>query len=1068
MEMVENGWNYCGSTPDGTGLIEYMHNVKNDKIVNVTGRVWVDNANTKDSKTGDELYGNGDRLLTKEEIESGKYKVYLLNKDKGEIASTSINPDDGTYTFTDINYWDLVGGCVKFDFDASKYATVTPFVYKNENGNVVSDAILKNSKAQEENLGNDNYRLSDEKIKQSGGMSSAITKINSRSPEDTIKYNKDMYELTGGYKVNPSESPETWYNSEPLTSYYNYASGTYSIDNINLGLVEKVEPSYDISEQLAYIRVKLNGFTYTYLYDSDGDLNEIKSDYVPTVQEQLTKSSYSFAMYPSDVAYSANQTVDNKMQVYVVYKINVTNTTNIFIDKVYYEQKLKLSSLENNFDTTRYELSSVKDGDEGFDFGLWYERDGKAIYSLDSKSDENVYADGITNNLSSQNTTISSYIKFKIKDKTVEDLLEGNTDVNKAISNSVNTEAYHEYTRRDNLWNHNDAELQRTVDLNYAGSKGDKKYTHESVKQKKECKALGLKLKLGEERILKGTVFEDERITKDKEKNENTDKNGNRLDNLGNGINDSEENKAEKVAVQLVDINGNTVARYPNGKKTENKEPVFTKDDGTFEMPGVVPGYYYLQYTYGDGSQKIVDKDGKEIDVNLLDYKSTIVTDEQAKNAMQSTAFDGAKNVAIMQQDMEDYYNGGKTAEEVKNAKDIMEWYKESKKDHSVASDDINVREKLNGYEYREDGSIYNANNRVDDKEGYINATDENGTVIVDNAGNANRMTMSSYTPMVGISIENDKEKQGKTNDAGENEQKPTYEGFNLGIIKETEQNLIVEKKITNIELSNSAGVNLVNANPTSITNLALSDLDGMTDGGSKYAKIEMEKDKYIGTTLKPTYKITITNNSYNDYVENEGSEHYGWYFKYGEKTEEAKLKETVVKEVTDELDKKFEHKNVKIVKQEKTDSKGNSTNVTNATINPEENNELIPDEKGFIKNEEPTDTNHEHITITDWAPIEAKTSTSVEYTTTALLSEIEEDTVYNNAVRISKLKLDRLSTLNTITEIAWGKTYKDKTTLTVVPNTGENRSNTYIIVAAVALLALGTGFIILKKKVLK
>ncbi len=1047
------GWVTCSpdvvvskeSTEAGTNEIRIS--LSNKKIISLKGKVWLDNIDVKDQSYSDQNdYYHNESQLFKDGL-----TVELYDRND-TIIGTTLTDSNGEYVFTTktdgtpLYYWDIVNGYVKFVYNDKEYITVTPFVGNN---------VQTNSKAQEKSMveRNQNGEIVLSRLDDNNMPGGAAVTYKSNYPFSVVSDAKTIVEngRTMQAKLyNGTATADDW-KTAPLTSYYDESD--YTVKYIDLGLREKVEPSYDISEQLAYIKVKLNGFTYTYLYDSDGDLNEIKSNYVPTVQEQLTKSSYSFAMYPSDVAYSANQTKkDNKMKVYVVYKINVTNTTNIFIDKVYYEQKLKLSSLTNTYDTTRYELvSSEPDKDETFKFNLWTDenKDGIAEFDLASKDAGNVYADGITNNLSSQNTTISSYIKFKITDDVVEGLLDGKNDVNKAISNKVNTKAYHDYTRQDNVWTDDDAELQRTVDLQYTGSKEDKKYTHKSIEQEKDCTALGLKLKLGEDRVLSGTVFEDNKA-EDKE-------------NKGNGIIDNNENKANKVAVQLVDINGNTVARYPNYKKTNNKEenmkaddtPVLTDDNGNFEMLGVVPGYYYLQYTYGNGEQEIVGKP-----VNLVDYKSTIVTDDQAKNAMKSTAFDGAKNVASMQQDMEDYYNGIKTADAVKASKDIMEWYKASKKDHSVASDDINVREKLNGYEYHEDGSIYNANKvKVDNGEGYINATDENGTVIVDSAGNTNKMTMSSYTPMVGISIENDEGKQGEKSDKDvdgenvkENVQIPTYDGFNLGVIKETVTNLSVEKKMVRVQLTNQIGSVLVDQNPKTLLSLHISDLDGVTEGGSKYAKLEMEKDNYVGSTLKPTYQLTITNNSDEDYIETE-DQYKGNYFKYGDK-DHAVLKETDIREVIDELDLKYDYDNVE--------------GIVTQTKNEKESPNKVTLKSETIDSDEALGENHKHITITGWDKIATGDNVSIEYTPTALLGNVEDDTEFKNEARIAKLSLDNLSTLAILDGTAWGDTYKDHATLTVVPNTGKDRSNIYIITAAVALVALGIGFIIIKKRVLK
>ena len=61
-----------------------------------------------------------------------------------------------------------------------------------------------------------------------------------------------------------------------------------------------------------------------------------------------------------------------------------------------------------------------------------------------------------------------------------------------------------------------------------------------------------------------------------------------------------------------------------------------TQEDGSYTLTGIVPGKYYLRYTYGDGTQKIYDTSGNEVssDVNVRHYKSTIVTSNVAKDAL--------------------------------------------------------------------------------------------------------------------------------------------------------------------------------------------------------------------------------------------------------------------------------------------------------------------------------------------------------------------------------------------------------------------------------------------------
>ena len=112
------------------------------------------------------------------------------------------------------------------------------------------------------------------------------------------------------------------------------------------------------------------------------------------------------------------------------------------------------------------------------------------------------------------------------------------------------------------------------------------------------------------------------------------------------------------------------------------------------------------------------------------------------------------------------------------------------------------------------------------------------------------------------------------------------------------------------------------------------------------------------------------------------------------------------------------------------------------------------------------TTTTNNYLSIKGWSGIESQAQTSITYTATSLLSTEDEDTAYVNEARITSLSLDKLTTLNTNFE--WGDNLRDSTTLTITPNTGSDRSNTYWIAGAIALVVLGAGFVFLKKKVLK
>ncbi len=997
--------------------------IENKKIVaSLEGYVWNDLANGKNAMT-DELYINGskDKLLKGITVE--------LYDGNGTNIATTTTDNKGYYKFTkknknasgDIYYWDLANGYVKFIYNDKAYITVTPFVGRD---------VKINSKAQEENVKLDDNALT--------GTGEAVTY---RTPNKwdinaILENNKKIAnKIYGNDTKNPPTSNEL--KETPITGYYDERD--YTVKNINLGLVDVVDPTYTISEELAYIKVKLNGYTYTYIY---GEATDINSNYVPKVNVQNTKDSYNrYAIYPCDIAYSMKDrwTNSGKLQVYVVYKIDITNTTALNLPKVYREEKLFLNSLTNEYDSNRYDLCNNENNTDSTDFALWSNSgNGTASYSINNNN--SVYKNGLTGG-----ETIRSYIQFKIKEPALERILSGESirtkedDKEPSIAKSM---GYHDYIRQDNVWKENKDKLQETVNKRYANSVNEKYYTHKSVIKPGEDSALCLKISLGDDRKLTGTVYEDTKAP------------GSGNENLGNGVIDgNEKNRAKAVKVELVDRSGNPVYRYPDKNASGTQNAVYTNNSGYYEFVGVVPGYYYIKYTYGDGTQKMVDLgSGGNVDINLRDYKSTIVTSNVAKNAMKKTSFEKQNNAEIQNAitTLTNYYAGRITNDSYKSAQELLEWYKSSDGgDYSIASDNIMERAKTNGFVYNEDGSIYNGGTKVSSDDGYI----------LDGSGN--KMVIHSYTPMIGISIENDTQIFGSSEkERTENVHKNSYNKMNLGIIKETPQDLKVEKKITNVKLANAQGTSLVSSNPKQGISRYLSDLDGKTAGGSKYARLEIEKESLYGSSLETTYEVSISNNSYEDYIEEQSSPNYGWYFKYGEKVAGSQLKKITVKEVIDELDEKYEYDKLpeKITETKITNTGGRIVTENKLTVTPEKNVTETYDEK--------TQTKHVHVKVTGWDSITTRESVTMSYVSKVLYGNEMDDSSYINDARITQLNLDNLTTLSK--EKAWGADYHSSTTLTVMPSTGEDRSNKNIIIITIAISALGIGIILIMKIVLK
>lgn len=1014
----EKQWVNCGEVNISTKENKVTYKILNKKIITkLEGFVWIDGQPKGDKY--DYIYKDGpnDKLL-----DLDKDIDVELRKVDGTLLATT-KTVNGRYEFTktnkgeDIYYWDLINSYVLFKYDNDTYIAVDPFTGKE---------LPINSKAQEYQI--TAPKLNDQTIKDKKDNAypgEAVTYKSSKTINDykeILENNKNI--SSGNYS---SDTLKT----TPLTGYYN--EDNYTVEHINLGLMPKEKPTASVKTHLAYSKVNMNGFKYRYNYDEvlPGTTGQQVDPIYPTEQEQVSKKYYTFdKVYPSDII--AYQAKNADLAVYIVYRIDIFNTTpvegdpNLYKEEKMYINNLKVTDFAGEFENTEgkkrnyFEIDTTQlDNDldpseQQKTISAWSE-DG----TLTDKAKDSINEDGIE-----AGKCKSVYVQFKMKDDLLDDFI--NKKVQEITPFKTTLNAYHEYLRTDNVWDEDGSakQYEGARQSTYAdrNEQTNKKYfVHRSIDIEETCNNLYLKFNLPEkQRTISGIVFED--TATDDSKNDNQ--------NLGNGIYDDKESTVQSVKVDLVtpiennqyetaklyqlDENGK-VAHDENGNiKTGTAVVSGTERAGTYKFEGVIPGYYYVRFTYGNGDQKIIPISGDEIAVQSVEYKSTIITDDNIKAAMK---------------------NGNNT-----------EWYKYmGSTKYSTAVDDTTQRAEIEG-----DNSY---------KLGKAKTS----------------QLINAYTPRTGISIENDKNLAGV-------EHIEKFDGFNFGIITFPKTEITPVKEITNVKLTNQVGTVMTTGNPVDEPQY-ISDLSKLSKTGTTSAKAELDPNLIHGTQLETTYRITITNNSQYDYgtVNKDGTITNDNYYKYGE-TNDQELKGVEVTEVEDYIDKKYKT-NVEDLKDisskigelqkdgtlnvtnEKTDIKfkkkapettSDQTSESTTTENTQQNSEGST-----------TTTKTDTLSVTGWNRLEVGESQTVEYTAVATISSTADDLVYENQARVVSMKLDKLIELNAIREDDyWKKT--DNTIITIVPNTGKDKSNTYWIAGTIALIVLGAGFVILKKKVLE
>ena len=547
----------------------------------------------------------------------------------------------------------------------------------------------------------------------------------------------------------------------------------------------------------------------------------------------------------------------------------------------------------------------------------------------------------------------------------------------------------------------------------------DKKYfLHKSKSSEKMATAFYITFSIGEPRTLLGTVFED---TKDSSRAE---------ENIGNGIMDNSElNRAKGVLVELIDADGNVAKLYSkdivkdeHGNYKTKVEDAKTKTDasGEYKFTGVVPGYYYIRFTYGDGSQKMVqvlpNGSKKSVDIKSSDYKSTII------NTKTGEAGDTIKNA------MEFKYPSKLDTEEKRNVENRKygSWYTKLRNtNYSTAVDDITYRNNTSTVSF-------------DDRERSIT-------------------NLNAKTPIVAISIENDTDDISEDGGFSEREEDAgKYKGFNLGLIKQV-HDIKIEKSITNVEFGSQIGTKLVSGNPVTsdseyMRNSPVAKADEEISDVSqlaKYVTLETEPEFIYGSSIKTTYRIRVKNNSPKDYIEDgDNNPYYGYYYKYGLHGSKYNSKEKTIKieSVYDFLDPKYINGDTVSIKQI-----GNEEKKISAI-------------SSYDKNYEDHKKGEKYVSIEGWKDLKSGDDDSIEYSLADLVADAErDDTNYENKAKIAKLKVGKLTTLES--GFYWDDS---EATLTIFPDTGENRSYTYLIVGISSLTTIAIGFVLIKKKVLK
>ena len=296
------------------------------------------------------------------------------------------------------------------------------------------------------------------------------------------------------------------------------------------------------------------------------------------------------------IAYTkANPESEERLKVYVTYKISLKNESSV--------PYVKVKGLENYADSQLDCISSYIDNDTN-NIVKWTDTGST------SDSKHKIWKSGEVNAYIESGKMVNVYLVYEVKKEAIISLANLNANGENAyiLSNTTEITSYSSY----------DTNKQAYAGIDKDSAPGNIVYGDVSTYEDDTDSAPELKMTRKSPKEISGLVFEDATTL------------NNNKERLGDGRYDNGNNTIKNVQVKLrkYNTNDNTgITLYTlgnNGEVVTKTAEIKTDDKGKYDFIGIIPGEYYLEYTYGTDTGNITTQD----------YKSTIVTNEKLKQSL--------------------------------------------------------------------------------------------------------------------------------------------------------------------------------------------------------------------------------------------------------------------------------------------------------------------------------------------------------------------------------------------------------------------------------------------------
>ena len=794
------------------------------KYIKITGLVWEDIQSEKMSVRND-LYNldeNDDADILMEGV-----KVSLKDRTTGDLVDDTIeglDPDqrvvaetytdeNGEYQFDYVPVDNLENYYVEFEYDGLIYENVIPHLENEEKG----------SKAAEPGRDDFNNRFNS-MDKGSSDMQTIADQNGNTSERPIVNY--DIAETGEGGRLLEMTSTE---NTEIIattdeagyTIEYDETEATAEVTNINLGLYKRPQTDLALQTEIEEIKAEINGYGHIYRYGPKYDVNnaqEVEDSWNLGVRfENTYKGTYERPIYKADAAYENTEDPSKELRLSLTYKITIRNQGSVYgkVNKViaYFDSRYdQITAIGTEMDNEGNVVGTPLTIGQSQDEGNGYRR-----VEIDT-SVLNQIIDYPTANAEERESEQNIYVQFNLPREVILEMLN-EEEVDNTLSFTAEIGSYASYSDPEGNTLYAAYDLDSVPDNATVGEF--------STYEDDTDRASEVAITLAGARTISGYVFED---TKE-ESQENVAE--------GNGRKDDDETNLKGVTVELIDVTNDSVTQIydSNTDVWANASYPVDETNGNYVIAGFIPGQYLIRFTWGDGTERIVEPDNAE-EITVENYKSTIIS-----------------------------YDKYQAYQELQNQGNAGRFYKDETivDGSSLALDNQEIRQQID-----------------DDLKEYKYDTDSDITEIPADTWEMDFPIEYDADELLSATLEATTDAREDTNDEN-NEHRITFpvSNINFGIIRRPEQNIELTKTVTAFRFILPTGQTLIDATVNddgtiSGTTNYLSYIGNKQNPEGSVLRAEVDENLIQGSSVEIKYKLTVRNTSEVDYL-NEN------YYNYGE-----------------------------------------------------------------------------------------------------------------------------------------------------------------------------------------